>query len=199
MAYVPEPTHPLSVDAKGTDLNLTAQLQREFEAIRNNFVQLTDFVRGAIAWKGFMVQLDGAGGAVGGAPNTTLPILTDTYNIDLTYGTGGVIRVSEGLYEFKLLLTTIGGEDVLENVFPQFTAQIWSDNMDITAEGFRLQFEGLGSGIVRFLVQQQEVPPSGKAVWEPYDLRDTVAGKDVVWSTAQMNITGRAASYGNTP
>jgi len=187
MPYVPEPTHPVKMDTQGESRELSAQLNREFDALQAGDLQLQDTLEGAVPWKAFMMIIDGVGGATGGAANTTLPAIFNQYNINEAVG---IVRTSEGVYVFTLLISVLRGVEVLTVLYPDFNLLIPEVNLDATAENTRVTITDtdLGTGTFEMTVQQQEVPPSGKAVWAPYDLRDP----DRLWATGMLNFSGRA-------
>ena len=220
MAYTPEPTHPLRVrqseglggDEVGTDPDHTAQLQREFENIRNALNQTNDVITGALPWKAFNLILDGQGGLINGVANATLPTTLDFYNVDQTVNGGaGLVRTGEGVYVFTLLIAQIAGIDILPVLYPSFTVLLGgTNNPDPSTEGIRvlLTDADVPSGTFEITIQQQEVPPSGKALWEPYDLRDTTGqtpdtdqtvGQDRLWATGTLNLSSAAEGFSDTP
>ncbi len=187
MPYVPEPTHPVKMDGNGESVSLSAQLNREFRAVQAGDLIITNTVEGAVPWKAFMMILDGQGGATGGAANPTLPIIFNQYNIDED---AGINRTSEGVYVFTLLISVIRDVEVLEVLYPDFNLLIPEVNLDPTGENTRVAITDTdtATGTFEMTVQQQETPPSGKALWEPYDLRDP----DRLWATGMLNFSGRA-------
>ena len=187
MPYVPEPTHPVKISEEGTDEILSAQLQREFRSVQAADLLSNDTLLGAVPWKAFMMILDGQGGTTGGAANPTLPIIFDQYNINEAVG---IIRTGEGVYVFTLLIAVLFEVPVLQRLYPDFNLLIPEINLDITAENTRVTItdSNLITGTFEMTVQQQETPPSGKAVWAPYDLRTP----DRLWATGLLNFAGRA-------
>lgn len=199
MAYTPEPTH------EGYTESQSAQLDREFWALFNDLLIFKDTVVGAIPWKAFYVILDGVNGAIDGVPNATLPTLAEgSYNVDRSVNGGaGVVRTSEGVYVFTLRVPQLGGVDILPVMHPSFTINIGAANhIDLTAESVRVLLTDVDvpSGTLELTVQQLEVPPSGKGVWTPYDLRN-VSGStpDRLWANATLSLSGNAGDYPDTP
>jgi len=197
MAYTPEPTHPFDATS------LPPQLNREFWALFNNDAALKDYIIGAMPHKAFNVILDGVGGADGGGPNPVVPSVFDGYNLDRTYGTDGVLRISEGLYEFRLAFAQVAGINILEVIYPTYTFSLGDlAHIDPTAEQVRYLLVDADpvAGTLQVGVQQLEVPPSGKGVWEWYDLRDSGTGShDRAWTMATLNLQGNAGDYPDVP
>ena len=199
MAYTPEPTHPFD------EATLPPQLNREFWALYNNDLAFKDFVTGALPIKAFYVILDGVGGADGGAANATLPTLqAGSYNIDRAINGGaGLIRTGEGVYVFTLRLGQIGGVDILPIMFPVFSFLIGSlAHLDATAESVRIILSDFDvpSATLELSVQQLEVPPSGKGIWAPYDMRFSgTGGSDRLFAHANFSLSGNAMDYPDTP
>ena len=189
MPYVPEPTHPVKVDENGESIPLSAQLNREFRAVQLGDLLLTNTVEGAVPWKAFMMILDGVGGAVGGGPNVTVPTIFDEYNIDEDVG---IIRTSEGVYVFTLLISLLREVPILTVLYPDFNLLVspFPANLDPTAESVRVAITDtdLVTGTFEVTIEQLEVPASGKGTWTPYDMRAT----DRLWSTGMLNFAGRA-------
>ena len=212
MAYTPEPTHPLQVNDEGTDHNLTAQLQREFENIRNALIQTNDILTRAVPWKAFNMILLGQGGAIGGLLNPTLPIITDSYNIDRTVNGGaGLVRTGHGVYVFTTLISVVGGVEILPILYPDFVVLIGGSNNTVDNEAsvrILLTDADTASGTFEITVEQLVTPPSGKGEWEPYDLRDTTGqtpdigetvGQDKLWASGLLSLGGEAADFGGSP
>ena len=157
--------------------------------MQSGILQIEDTVLGAVPWKAFMMILDGAGGATGGAANTTVPTIFDEYNINEDVG---IVRTSEGVYLFTLLISILFGEPVLTDLYPSFTLLVnpFPDNLDPTAESTRVAITDTDilTGTFEISIEQLEVPASGKGTWTPYDMR----ASDRLWSTGLLNFSGRA-------
>lgn len=197
MSYTPEPTHPID------EITLPAQLDREFWALSQDRDIITDYMVGAMPHKAFNVILAGQG-VIGDDPNLPVPIINDSYNIDLSFGTNGVNHSSLGVYEFRLQFAQIGGINILDVTYPSFIFDVDFPANAITRAGptrtsfdesFSIRVASAPLGLFSFETEHIYSTGGGALSVELTDMQPN----DVMIAFGVLNLRGNARDYAETP